>query len=614
MKEIIQNSKDKFHLVSKVIKSLVEDMEILNERIKMLSVEFLNINKSVSSFNTSTADSKLKDYTEKLVALNSTMNLLKQSINNLNKAQYISINLLYNYSKSVSGAELYARYFSDGALLRLSEAFITSGLSARESSNDTGRFISTLSDTSNAIGSLMFILSNFGVRIAALSGPIAIVTAGLMGLIYLKSRAELETSTIERRYDKYQRLNSEIKELKNDIEYTEKFGNEPLNIDVNKISIVPPEKKPLESFSYIDYKKKEVTDGSILLLEKEKSDLTTEKLKQEIRLSAQKQNDLKISLSQFSVNGSISEQYYEQVDIFRNIIREVNANVSLAKLQKSLTKEVIELQLNYLELNRETVNTGRDEIENKENLIEYIKLQNDLQQKMIALTPLNLNGLEAKTILPESTEIIQSRTISKGSSNKAGKLEESTAFLKMQLGLIKSFEEAIPNLQSSFGGLFAAFVPPQGAADPFREFMKQIVLTFLNAVEIMLYEAGAASFFKAVLTGTVSLVKDTALIAAGLVALEAAKGFVGGFAKGTDSLHKTGYALVVEQGPELVYLNKGTRIFNNADTGKMLNNARANQPSSMNVNNVYIASSLDALSFFRVNYPKYKKFKSLQAV
>lgn len=166
----------------------------------------------------------------------------------------------------------------------------------------------------------------------------------------------------------------------------------------------------------------------------------------------------------------------------------------------------------------------------------------------------------------------------------------------------------------SMGTLFASFVPPQAALTPLEQFMKQIVITFINAVQGLVLAAAAALPAKGITSFGVTMLTDAPLLAAAYSALEIAKGFVGGFAKGTDSLHRSGYALVGEQGPELVYLNKGTKIFNNNDTNKMLNNARANQPSSVNVNNVYIASSLDALSFFRVNYPKYKKFKSLQAV
>lgn len=224
---------------------------------------------------------------------------------------------------------------------------------------------------------------------------------------------------------------------------------------------------------------------------------------------------------------------------------------------------------------------------------------------------INLEGLEPKKLPEENTEITPRSVTTSGKKKKDNK--ESFFFLKAQLGLIKSFEEAIPNLQNSFQGLFAAFVPPQGAADPFRDFMKEVVLTFLNAVELMMYEAGAASFFKAILTGSLSLTKDIGLMAAGMAALQIAKGFIGGFAKGTDYLQKSGYALVGEQGPELVYLNRGAKVFNNNDTSKMLNSARGNMQANMNVNNVYISSSLDALTFFRVNYPKYKKFKRLQS-
>lgn len=331
-----------------------------------------------------------------------------------------------------------------------------------------------------------------------------------------------------------------------------------------------------------------------------------------------------------------NKQYYEDIQkLFNNqntlpapkwMVQESEANKSSIERSKGFTSGFTNLTMNRESI--ELLNTRQQilqEIEEIEKKIaiedlplqkkEFEKQIETLQFKIRLLSgefeKINLEGLEPKKLPEDNTEITPRSVTTSGKKKKDNK--ESIFFLKAQLGLIKSFEEAIPNLQNSFQGLFAAFVPPQGAADPFRDFMKEVVLTFLNAVELMMYEAGAASFFKAILTGSLSLTKDIGLMAAGMAALQIAKGFIGGFAKGTDYLQKSGYALVGEQGPELVYLNRGAKVFNNNDTSKMLNSARGNMHANMNVNNVYISSSLDALTFFRVNYPKYKKFKRLQS-
>ena len=82
------------------------------------------------------------------------------------------------------------------------------------------------------------------------------------------------------------------------------------------------------------------------------------------------------------------------------------------------------------------------------------------------------------------------------------------------------------------GNLFGSLVPEQGQDTPFKTFMKNIVTTFLTSIQAMVLGAAAAMSAKAITSFGISLFADAPLLAAAWVALEAAKGFVGGFATG----------------------------------------------------------------------------------
>lgn len=242
-----------------------------------------------------------------------------------------------------------------------------------------------------------------------------------------------------------------------------------------------------------------------------------------------------------------------------------------------------------------------------EKLLEKQKELNALMKTELIL-PAPKTGEEFLNSLPD---VKISERDKSGDAELQRHLETQREFAKRMQEIYDGMANGVVG---SMGNLFASLVPPQAALSPLEQFMKQIVITFINAVQGLVLAAAAALPAKGITTFGISMITDAPLLAAAYAALEIAKGFVGGFAKGTDYLHKTGYALVGEQGPELVYLNRGAKVFNNNDTSKMLNSARGNMQANMNVNNVYISSSLDALTFFRVNYPKYKKFKTLQAV
>jgi hypothetical protein len=290
--------------------------------------------------------------------------------------------------------------------------------------------------------------------------------------------------------------------------------------------------------------------------------------------------------------------------------------------------EDVNKELNFLEQLRENIKKIQFEISELTDLgtseslhwYEKLAITEELIKKnreLNELTKTNFQNLTAKTsadIKDIGSEVVREPSLKLSGGGTFKKLE---GVINPHLEFAKRMQDIYDGMANgvmgSMGSLFASLVPPQAALSPLEQFMKQIVITFINAVQGLVLAAAAALPAKGITTFGISMITDAPLLAAAYAALEIAKGFIGGFAKGTDYLHKSGYALVGEQGPELVYLNRGAKVFNNNDTSKMLNSARANTVPNTNVNNVYISSSLDALSFFRVNYPKYKKFKRLQS-
>lgn len=283
-------------------------------------------------------------------------------------------------------------------------------------------------------------------------------------------------------------------------------------------------------------------------------------------------------------------------------------------------------ELNFLEHLREKVKILQDDVTEltglqiTENLqwYERLAIATELIEKNRELNELTKSSFQ--NVKPRTTENIKESEVRLREPLKlggGGTFKKLEGVINPHLEFAKRMQDIYDGMANgvmgSMGSLFASLVPPQAALSPLEQFMKQIVITFINAVQGLVLAAAAALPAKGITTFGISIITDAPLLAAAYAALEIAKGFIGGFAKGTDYLHKSGYALVGEQGPELVYLNRGAKVFNNNDTSKMLNSARANTALNTNVNNVYISSSLDALSFFRVNYPKYKKFKRLQS-
>ena len=275
---------------------------------------------------------------------------------------------------------------------------------------------------------------------------------------------------------------------------------------------------------------------------------------------------------------------------------EINELVLLSKVDNLLDYEKLEIAEELLRKNRELSKLLREQTIEQRSLISSETLEN-------LNSLINRSGREGK----------QGKNKNDFSVRKTAAMANLDPHIEFAKRMQEIYDGMANGVVGSMGNLFASLVPPQAALSPLEQFMKQIVITFINAVQGLVLAAAAALPAKGITTFGISMITDAPLLAAAYAALEIAKGFIGRFAKGTDYLQKSGYALVGEQGPELVYLNRGAKVFNNNETSKMLNSARANTAPNTNVNNVYISSSLDALSFFRVNYPKYKKFKRLQS-
>ena len=176
-------------------------------------------------------------------------------------------------------------------------------------------------------------------------------------------------------------------------------------------------------------------------------------------------------------------------------------------------------------------------IDYKKNAMAFIALQNVI----------DITTLKAKT-LDDTIVVLKQRIISETSSIKQG---------------LDVFSQGAV---SAISNLFGALVPEQGQDTPFKSFMKNIVSTFLSSVQAMILGANAALIAKGITTFGISLIADAPMLAAAWVALEAAKGFVGGFATGGYvSGNGTGTSDSIP-----AYLSHGEYVVNAKSTSKYL--------------------------------------------
>lgn len=133
----------------------------------------------------------------------------------------------------------------------------------------------------------------------------------------------------------------------------------------------------------------------------------------------------------------------------------------------------------------------------------------------------------------------------------------------------ESWSNTISSITGNLGTLFGALANGGDSGEAFKGFMKGIVGTFITSIQAMLIASNAALLAKGITSFGITLLTDAPMLAAGWLALEAAKGFIGALEKG-GPFGKAGTYLVGEAGPELVRFNRPGRVYNNSETKAML--------------------------------------------
>lgn len=221
-----------------------------------------------------------------------------------------------------------------------------------------------------------------------------------------------------------------------------------------------------------------------------------------------------------------AEEYNKRFDVSKSSgspkTTAVKEEIKLLNTEEQILKQIADIEK---KLAIETLPLQKREFEKQILLLkERIKYLSGDYEKI------NLSGFAPKT-LPDTG--IKSRS-ERGDNTKGSMnwLTESITNLKIQLVGLAAMEGVVNGITDSFGNLFAAFVPPQGADSPLRNFLKSVVTSIITAVQASILAAQGFSAASAVFSFGLSLLKDAPLIAAALIALEAAKGFISGFRGG----------------------------------------------------------------------------------
>lgn len=234
---------------------------------------------------------------------------------------------------------------------------------------------------------------------------------------------------------------------------------------------------------------------------------------------------------------------------------------------------------------------------------------------------------QPKTLSDVKQDEIKKRVPTEGGGTFAGLEGVINPHQEMAKRIQEIYDNLANTVAGAMGSLFASLVPPQGTTSPFVQFMKTIVTGFLTSIQAMILGANAALLAKGITTFGISLLTDAPLLAAAWVALEAAKGFIGGFAQGgytgdggkyqvAGTVHKGEYVFPKEAVSKLgiPYLDwlsgsdgKASWLSGSYATGG------AGKLTSMSTP-IYIVANMDGLTFMRKNKPKYDKFKSLKKV
>ncbi|HCN37976.1 MAG TPA: hypothetical protein DIS94_09735, partial [Bacteroidetes bacterium] len=198
-------------------------------------------------------------------------------------------------------------------------------------------------------------------------------------------------------------------------------------------------------------------------------------------------------------------------DEFAKAIRSLQTQVDLYKETNGLEGISILQAKDKLKLLESMADTD-------ERRLEYHRMMNDLLKEMFSkeFDIAKIKDFEINERNAEPVEIT--------AGYKMSFIDE--AGLRLQQAFNDTLEDSVSLIGEFFQGLSS------GNPDAFKEFMKRIVVTFLTSVQAMLVGAKGASAAKGITTFGLSLITDMPMLAAGYLALEAAKGIIMGLNKG----------------------------------------------------------------------------------
>ncbi|HRI48506.1 MAG TPA: hypothetical protein PK559_15475, partial [Ignavibacteriaceae bacterium] len=201
-------------------------------------------------------------------------------------------------------------------------------------------------------------------------------------------------------------------------------------------------------------------------------------------------------------------------DEFAKALNLIEQQVKLFELTRGL--KGISLQQAKKEL--ELLESQADTIDRQ---VQYYSLLNELIEKIYSK---NSYIKSEKILTMRSPDREPVSLIPEREGYKMSFVDE--AGLRLQQAFNDTLEDSVSLIGEFFQGLSS------GNPDAFKEFMKRIVVTFLTSVQAMLVGAKGASAAKGITTFGLSLITDMPMLAAGYLALEAAKGIIMGLNKG----------------------------------------------------------------------------------
>ena len=220
------------------------------------------------------------------------------------------------------------------------------------------------------------------------------------------------------------------------------------------------------------------------------------------------------------------------------------------------------------------------------------------------------NELASLRLFPTKLALVQEEINAQKKLNKE-KADYNIAEIKRQETQRRAKAVMDMSMQAfnAFGNIMAE---TENKGQGFKNLLKQLATNLINYVETEFLAAEATTFFKAILSAGITLTSDLVWSALGFAALEAAKGSISALYTGTNNWGG-GLALVGDDRgkltpySEIINLPKGSQVFNNATTVKMLNPVNNNQ--NIEVHNHY-HNLIDGMTFKSKTDILYKNGKS----